>query len=125
VGHDYPGKTPTTPAPVYRYLKKFPDTTTILAHWGGGLIFYELMPEVAKLTSSVYYDTAASPYLFRKDIYSIAVEIAGAGRILFGSDFPLIKINRHLSEIEEAGLSGNVKESILGKNAQALLGHRF
>ena len=125
VGHFYPGKTPTTPVAVYKFLEKFPDVTTVLAHWGGGLCFYELMPEVAKVTSSVYYDTAASPFLYRPDVYKVAVEIVGAGRILFGTDYPLLKMRRHLDEIDAAGLPAEVKEGILGKNALALLGHQF
>lgn len=125
VGHDYPGKTPTTPVKAYRFLEQFPDTRTILAHWGGGLFFYELMPEVARVTSSVYYDTAASPFLFRPDIYRVALEVVGPARILFGTDFPLLRMRRHLTEIEEAGIPADAKEAILGRNAQALLGHRF
>ena len=125
VGHFYPGKTPTTPAVVYRFLEKFPDVTVVLAHWGGGLCFYELMPEVAKVTSSVYYDTAASPFLYKLAIYEVAVKIVGSGRILFGTDYPLLKMRRHLDELEGAGLPADVEEGILGKNAQALLGHPF
>ncbi len=125
VGHFYPGKTPTTPASVYKFLEKFTDVTTILAHWGGGLFFYELMPEVAKVTSSVYYDTAASPFLYRPDVYKLAVEIVGPGRILFGTDYPLLRMQRHLNEIETAGLEPATKEAILGRNALAMLGHRF
>ena len=125
VGHFYPGKTPTTPAAVYRFLEKFPDVTTVLAHWGGGLCFYELMPEVAKVTSSVYYDTAASPFLYRPDVYRVAVGIVGAGRILFGTDYPLLRMRRHLDELDQAGLPPDVKEGIVRKNAQGLLGHKF
>jgi hypothetical protein len=125
VGHFYPGKTPTTPTAVYRFLEKYGDVTTVLAHWGGGLCFYELMPEVAKVTSNVYYDTAASPFLYRPDVYKVAVDIVGAGRILFGTDFPLLHMRRHLDEIDRAGLSEDVKEAILGRNAQALIGHKF
>jgi predicted TIM-barrel fold metal-dependent hydrolase len=125
VGHFYRGKTPTNPAAVYRFLEKFPDTTTVLAHWGGGLFFYEMMPEVAKVTSSVYYDTAASPFLYRPQIYRVAVEIVGPGRILFGTDYPLLKMRRHLGEIDGAGLSGDVRDAILGRNAKGVLGLEF
>jgi hypothetical protein len=124
VGHFYPGKTPTTPTVVYRFLEKFPEVTVVLAHWGGGLCFYELMPEVAKVTSSVYYDTAASPFLYKPGVYEVAVKIVGGGRILFGTDYPLLRMRRHLDEIESAGLPADVKEGILGRNAQALLGHQ-
>ena len=125
VGHFYPGKTPTNPAAVYRFLEKFPDTTTVLAHWGGGLFFYEMMPEVAKVTSSVYYDTAASPFLYRPQIYKVAVEIVGPGRILFATDYPLLKMQRHLDEIDGAGLSEDVRAAILGRNAKGVLGLEF
>lgn len=125
LGHYYPGKTPTTPRVVYGFLEKWSDVPTVMAHWGGGLCFYELMPEVAKVTSSVYYDTAASPFLYNKRVYKVAVEIVGAGRILFGTDFPLLKMRRHLNEIESAGLDPEVLEGILSRNAQGLLGHVF
>lgn len=125
VGHFYPGKTPTNPAAVYRFLEKFPDTKTVLAHWGGGLFFYEMMPEVAKVTSSVYYDTAASPFLYRPQVYKVAVDIVGPGRILFATDYPLLKMQRHLDEINKAGLSEDVRTAILGRNAKGLLGLEF
>ncbi|MDD5448116.1 MAG: amidohydrolase family protein [Actinomycetota bacterium] len=125
VGHSYSGKTPTTPKKAYRYLEKFPETKTVLAHWGGGLFFYELMPEVARLTSSVYYDTAASPFLYDSRIYRIALQIAGPGRIVFGTDFPLLRIKRHLDEIKDAQISPENLDAILGKNALCLVGHTF
>jgi predicted TIM-barrel fold metal-dependent hydrolase len=125
VGHFYPGKTPTTPAAVYRFLEKFGEVNTVLAHWGGGLFFYELMPEVAKVSSSVYYDTAASPFLYNPRVYRIAAEIVGPGRILFGTDYPLLRMQRHLGEIDSAGLSADEKEGILGRNALGLLGETF
>lgn len=125
VGHFYPGKTPTTPASVYRFLEKFPDVTTVLGHWGGGLCFYELMPEVAKVTSNVFYDTAASPFLYDPKVYRVALDIVGAGRILFATDFPLLRMRRHLDEIAAAGVSKDEKAAILGKNAKAMLGLKF
>jgi len=94
----------------------------ILAHWGGGLFFYELMPEIAAMCQEVYYDTAASPFLYNKRIYQIAISIIGPQRILFGSDYPLIPPRRYKEEMQEAGLAGKELEAILGLNAQRLLG---
>ncbi|MDD5747823.1 MAG: amidohydrolase family protein [Actinomycetota bacterium] len=125
VGHAYPGKTRTTPAGIYKLLTKFHEAKIVLAHWGGGLVFYELMPEVAKVTSNVFYDTAASPFLYRKEIYRIAIDIAGPARILFGTDFPLLRIKRHLDEIEQAGLKETEKKMIFSLNARNLLGDEF
>lgn len=125
VGHSYRGKTPTTPLAVYSFLEKFPDVSTVLAHWGGGLFFYELMPEVAKVSSSVYYDTAASPFLYNPQVYRIAVEIIGPGRILFATDFPLLRMSRHIDELESAGLPPDAMSAIMANNAKGLLGLKF
>jgi predicted TIM-barrel fold metal-dependent hydrolase len=60
VGHQYPGKGTAVPSLVYPFLSGFPEITTICAHWGGGLPFYALMPEVKKTLANVYFDSAAS-----------------------------------------------------------------
>ena len=58
VGHLYPGKGHTTPEKLYALAKNFPQNTLVFAHWGGGLPFYTLMPEVREELRNVYYDTA-------------------------------------------------------------------
>ncbi len=65
VGHLYPGKGLVTPDKVIRFAQRFPEVTLVCAHWGGGTVFYELMPEVARIMHHVYYDTAASPLLYQ------------------------------------------------------------
>jgi len=59
VGHSYAGKGNTTPDKLYRFILNFPENPIICAHWGGGLPFYGLMPEVNKALRNVYFDTAA------------------------------------------------------------------
>jgi hypothetical protein len=121
LGHAYPGKG-TTPLEIfYRFALAFPSLSILLGHWGGGLPFYELMPEVAAAMRHVYYDTAASPFLYSKKIYRIVGEIVGADRILFGSDFPLVRPQRYFQEIEESGLSIEDRRKILGLNVLRLL----
>ncbi len=120
VGHRYPGKIGLPLEEFYRFLVAHPDVPVIGAHWGGGLPFYTLMPEVAALTN-VYFDTAGSPFLYLPKIYSHAVELAGAERIVFGSDYPLISQQRQRREIEESGLDDQAKALILGENAMQLL----
>ncbi len=124
VGHDYPGKSLMTLQPIYHLLQRVPEVMVILAHWGGGFFFYELMPEVAQVSRNVYYDTAASPFLYRPQVYSTAVRIVGADRILWGSDFPLLPPSRYFRELAGAGLSARVRAKIQGGNAQRLLGLR-
>jgi len=116
LGHSYPGKGRTPLDRFYELILSFPNLSIILGHWGGGLPFYELMPEVAKSMVNVYYDTAASPFLYSKKIYAIVREMVGVEKILFGTDFPLISPRRYFKELEESGLSKQDQEKILGLN---------
>lgn len=121
VGHPYPGKGEVTVQTVLHLATSFPDLKLICGHWGGGLPFYELMPEVAEVTRNVWYDTAASPFLYHPRIYAAARVLVGAEKILFGSDFPLLRIRRCARQVLEAGLPSEEVEAILGGNAARLL----
>jgi len=125
VGHIYPGKGATTPDLLLRFAANFPDNLIILAHLGGGLPFYAAMPEVAAALANVWYDTAALPYLYRSTAVAAAVTTAGADRILFGSDYPLLPprrvINRVLKGIRDAGLDPDSPDAVLGGSAAGLL----
>ena len=122
VGHQYPGKGTITPDILYRFITDFPQLTLVCAHWGGGLPFFALMPEVKKALSNVYFDTAASPFLYTPRIYQQAVSLLGADKILFGSDYPLMLPNRLLTEIRSLALHSETESLILGGNARRLLG---
>jgi hypothetical protein len=124
LGHSYPGKGVTPLERFYDLIVSFPNLPIVLAHWGGGLPFYELMPEVAKAMANVYYDTAASPYLYSKKIYAVVREIVGIKKILFGSDFPLLSPRKYFLELEDSGLSKEDQRKILGLNFLELLGKR-
>ena len=121
VGHAYPGKGNTRPEVLWRFIQNFPDVKMVCAHWGGGLPFYSLMPEVAGAMSNVYFDTAASPFLYGPRVYSIVAGLVGADRILLGSDFPLMRAARLLRQIEESELPTSQRLSITSGNATALL----
>ena len=123
VGHLYPGKGMTAPDKLYAFIRNFLENTIVCAHWGGGLPFYTLMPEVTEALRNVYYDTAASPLLYRQEIFSTVVGLAGADRILFGTDFPLIRHSRLLRQVEEVPITHEARADILGGNAQKLLGN--
>lgn len=122
VGHEYQGKGAVKPEVLYPFIVKYPELKVVCAHWGGGLPFYCLMPEVTQAMTNVYFDTAASPYLYSPDIYRRVIELAGAGKILFGSDYPLLKPGRLLREIDSLGLADRDRDRILAENAKTLLG---
>ena len=100
--HQYPGKGLTTPDKLYRFIENFQSNVIICAHWGGGLPFYALMPEVPQVLENVYFDTAASPFLYRSDVFAAVAGLVGAGKILFATDYPLIRARRLLGQVEEA-----------------------
>ena len=122
VGHAYPGKGNTTPERLYALCRNFPRNAIICAHWGGGLPFYSLMPEVGEDLANVYFDSAATPFLYQDAVYPVAVQAAGCQRILFGSDYPLVGYARSLGQARQSGLSPAALERVLGANAAALLG---
>ena len=122
VGHVYPGKGSVTPAVLMEFIEKYADVAIVCSHWGGGLPFYSLMPEVKRALSNAYFDSAASPFLYRASIYSLMSKVARPGSILFGSDFPLLRPGRLMRHIRAADISAGEKEQILGRNAQRLLG---
>jgi uncharacterized protein len=122
VGHVYPGKGTATPGLLYAFIKQLTDVPVICAHWGGGLPFYALMPEVQEALENVYFDTAASPFLYRPDIYNVIPPLIGADRVLFGSDFPVMAQRRVIDEIKNCELSKADKAEILADNARRLLG---
>jgi uncharacterized protein len=121
VGHWYPGKSPLGLDFYYEIARCASGIPLILGHWGGGLCFFELLKKDApEVLAQVYYDTAASPYLYRPEIYSEMVRILGRDKILFGSDYPLLPPRRYFQEIAAAGLAPKDSEAILGENAARL-----
>jgi predicted TIM-barrel fold metal-dependent hydrolase len=122
VGHSYPGKAPITLKQIYSLATRFPENNIVLAHWGGGIFFFNLLKkEVKERLKNIYFDTAASPFLYDPAIYKFAVEIVGADKILFGSDYPLLKPERYFKELESAGLTRAQMDAVSGLNAAKLL----
>jgi uncharacterized protein len=117
IGHDYPGKYDTPFSHLWRLLNNFPDAEVVLAHWGGGIFFYELMPEIKKGLARVRYDTAASPFLYEDSIYDIAADIIGSKKIIFGSDYPLTAPTRYLLPIKEKISDSKDQDDILFRNS--------
>lgn len=116
LGHRYPGKGTATPEKLAAFLAAFPGQPVVLAHWGGGLPFYELMPEVHAVTRNVWYDSAATTYLYRHDVLDTVLRLCGAERVLFGSDFPVLSQGRLLRRFQRA-LGADLRERVLAGNA--------
>lgn len=121
IGHEYPGKGSAGPKDGWQFARSFPELKIVYAHWGGGLPFYELMPEVRADLRNVWFDCAAGPWLYEPLLYRLAIDIVGAEKLLFGSDFPLLSPERYLKEIEQQDLDESERRAILGATALKLL----
>jgi len=122
VGHSYPGKSGGELAMLARFVQRHPEVRVIFAHWGGGLPFYALMPEVRAALTNVWFDTAATTLLYEPAVYRQVADLVGAERVLFGSDFPLLGPRRQLRALAAAPLDETERALIAGRNAAALLG---
>ncbi|MEN8791950.1 MAG: amidohydrolase family protein [Lentimonas sp.] len=131
-GHDHPGSIETPLKDFVRKANEHPELKIILAHWGGGLPFFEQNPRLRKTLNNVFYDTAASPLLYDASIFRSVLDLVGVDKILYGSDFPLrvyprkqkrAQMQHFLDAIlDEAGLSETELEAIFSGNFQRLLG---
>jgi len=121
VGHDYVGKNNISLKKIEKFVNNSQNLKIVLAHFGGGIIIYEAMKEIKESFRSVYYDTAAAPFLYEPRIYNAAKALGLCGKILFGSDFPLLPPSRYMSGVGKSALSTEEKHFILGANAEKLL----
>lgn len=121
VGHMYPGKGRTTPDKLAGLVAISSGVRIILAHWGGGLPLYALMPEVRRSLSSVYFDTAASPFLYDHRIFEVVTSLVGSDRVLGASDYPLMRHSAIRKQVVSTGLSKSDRLAVLGGNAARAL----
>jgi predicted TIM-barrel fold metal-dependent hydrolase len=90
----------------------------ILAHMGG----YRLWDDVMKylVGKDVYFDTAYTVEM-KDEVFKGIVDAHGAGKILFGTDFPWERAMNIKEKIEKIINDKEVKDKIYYKNAKKLL----
>lgn len=121
VGHYYPGKTPITLEQIYGLAVRFPENTIILAHWGGGILFYHLLKrKVKSILKNIWYDTAASPFLYDPGVFDVAKQAGVLDKVLLGTDYPLLKPSRYFRDLEGSGLSLEERQQVAGGNSARL-----
>jgi predicted TIM-barrel fold metal-dependent hydrolase len=122
VGHRYPGKGYAHPQEILAAIEHDPIQNWVLAHWGGGLPFYELMPEVRLACTNVTYDCAATSYLYDPAIFRNVIDLVGMEKVLFGSDWPVLGQGKLIERIRSAGLTDDEFAAVLGGNAARVYG---
>ena len=90
VGPAYMGKVRTPVIAAYEIAARYPELPIILAHWGGGLWWYEQIPAVKRVLKNVSYDTAASFFTYPDTgLMAQLAALVVPDKIVFGSDYPL------------------------------------
>jgi predicted TIM-barrel fold metal-dependent hydrolase len=108
------------PSRLARVLDAFPELVAIAAHFGGWSLF-DLALEYFK-DRNCYLDLSSSiPFLGARRTEEL-IGIYGAGRILFGSDYPMWDPGTELERFQSLRLSGEDREKILGGNALRIPG---
>ncbi|MCL5057515.1 MAG: amidohydrolase family protein [Actinobacteria bacterium] len=96
--------------------RQFPKTNFILGHMGFGPADREALEAAAEL-ENFFLETSTGSYLHIKQ----SVEKAGAGKIIFGSEYPLSHPAVELKKILLLSLPDRESEKILGGNIRVLL----
>lgn len=123
VGHQYPGKAPLEVGQIFALVRRCPGVRLILAHFGGGLPFFAaLKKEVKEYLENVRFDTAAMPFLFDPAALPMALKVLGPEYFVLGTDYPLLKPSRYRRYFNDAGLSPEIIDLIMGGNAEIFLG---
>jgi uncharacterized protein len=129
-GGSYPGKVATPLADYLRLARTHPRTTFILAHWGARFPLDAELGAHARELPNVYYDTAASPLIYPPSIVDDMVRAIGPGRVLFGSDYPLVlypkkhvtpTMTPFIADLRQSGLPQNDLAAVFAGNAIRLL----
>ena len=121
VGHAYPGKKGLPVEQLGRFVADFPGVAVIGAHWGGGLPFYSLMPEMREAMERTFVDSAATGLLYGPDVAARVIDLIGAKKVLFGSDFPLVSQQDALQALRDSPMPNDARGQIEGENARELL----
>jgi uncharacterized protein len=119
VGHAYHGKSRMDFQELVLFIEAHPTLVTILSHLGGGICFYEFMPEIRKAFGRVYYDLAAVPLLYGKEVYEFITRCM-PDKVLFGSDYPLLSYKRYTRDMER--MEDEAKQKLLHLNATHVFG---
>ncbi len=122
VGHEYPGKRGgASAAELVAVAEAFPGLRMVASHMGAGLAFFLQMPELRVSLGNVYFDTAAWPLLYDQESVPRLVDLAGPGRVIFGSDYPLLSPRRQLERIQTL-LHPEAVGAVCGDTAGTLFG---
>jgi predicted TIM-barrel fold metal-dependent hydrolase len=112
------GDDPSTQPTMFELVvREVPEATIILGH-GGGAFFWRDAAELARRYENVYLSTPGSVRIANM---REAIEIAGATKILWGSDAPAMHPAIELAKLEAIDLPADKRSLIMYENSRRLL----
>ena len=127
----------SNPIDLHRVALEHPEVNFVIPHFGAGYLREALM--LAAVAPNVYLDTSSSnswtkcltPQPTLAEVFSRALDVAGPGRLLFGSDSSFFPrgwrrevFETQCNAMETLGLSAEDASKILGGNLARLLSRR-
>ena len=107
------------PYKLVKMAKKYPNTTFIAAHVGGSRCWDDA--RLYKGLANVYFDTCSSLAFITAERAKEIIEMHGADRFFFATDFPMWDAEIELERFYKIPLSDAERELILNKNIKKLL----
>ncbi|MBI5092627.1 MAG: amidohydrolase family protein [Candidatus Hydrogenedentes bacterium] len=105
--------------------QKYPGASFIIAHacaWDGHDVAGRTLFGLARDVENLYVDVAGSAA--HRDAMAALVALTGAGKILFGSDYPMFDLAFELGRVTLSALAMEDKAAICAGNAQRIF-HRL
>jgi predicted TIM-barrel fold metal-dependent hydrolase len=123
----------SNPIDLHAVAMRFPTLPFIVPHFGAGYFREALM--LADLCHNVYFDTSSSNSWMRYEqldlatVFRRALDIAGPGRLLFGTDSSFFPrgwnrevFDRQVAALRKVGIGCADARRILGENLEKILG---
>ncbi len=115
----------SSPEHLVRILKAFPDLVVDAAHMGGWSIYdvgYDVLHEDLLRAERLFVDASSSfAWTGRRHMREL-INLWGADRVMYGSDYPMWDPAFELNEMLACGLSDDELELVLWRNAEAFAG---
>jgi predicted TIM-barrel fold metal-dependent hydrolase len=108
------------PQDMDRLCREFPDITFVLAHLGDSPEEVKERVDLTKRHQKLHLDISGHGYQ-RMGILEQAVRVAGADRVLFGSDYTINDPAGVIARLDKSNFDIETREKVLGGNLERLL----
>lgn len=119
ISHTWGGDAKCDPMLFVTLAERYPNVNWVMGHAGGDTKGRQAGLRAARAHPRIFLEICSS----WRNIGSIEelVEAAGADRVLYGSDMPLLDPRIHVGRVVTADIPESAKQQVLGENARRLL----